>query len=164
MKLGQFNRNTFLISIGGGGGGGSGLLPYSLGGGVPQDSRKSYPLLDQILQILWPYTRLKMLNCSWFQSFVSDPVKRDPTLDQFPMSTRPYTRLNGLKTIPFPAAHTRIANIWDYTPGLYLLLEVMIVHKTRKVLNCIGTTIHLKNLDLLAKQNCVHGYGLFSIK
>ena len=51
MKLGQFNRNTFLISIGGGGGG-SGLLPYSLGVGVPQDSRKSYPLLDQILQIL----------------------------------------------------------------------------------------------------------------
>ena len=31
---------------------GEGVLPYSLGGGVPLDSRKSYPLLDQILQIL----------------------------------------------------------------------------------------------------------------
>ena len=58
-------------------------------------------LLDQILQIVWPYTRLKMLNCSWYQSFVSDPVKRDPILDQFSMITRPYTRPNGLKTIPF---------------------------------------------------------------
>ena len=90
-----------------------GVLPYSSGGGVPLGSRKSYPLLDQILQILWPYTILKMLNCSWFQSFVSDPVKRDPILDQFSMITRPYTRLNGLKTIPFPVAHTCIANIWE---------------------------------------------------
>ena len=32
------------------------------------------------------------------------------------MITRLYTRLNGLKTIPFPAAHTRIANIWEYPP------------------------------------------------
>ena len=37
--------------------------------------------------------------------------KRDPILDQFPMITRPYTRPNGMKTIPFPAAHTRKANI-----------------------------------------------------
>ena len=36
--------------------GGGGILPYSLGGGVPLGSWKSYPLLDQILQILWPYT------------------------------------------------------------------------------------------------------------
>ena len=28
------------------------VFPYSLGGGVPLGSRKSYPLLDQILQIL----------------------------------------------------------------------------------------------------------------
>ena len=43
---------------GGGGGGGGGILTYSLGGGAPLGSRKSYPLLDQILQILWPYVRL----------------------------------------------------------------------------------------------------------
>ena len=55
-----------------------GVLPYSLGGGVLLGLWKSYPLLDQILQILWPYTRLKMLNCSWFQSFVSNPIKQDP--------------------------------------------------------------------------------------
>ena len=80
----------------------------------------SYPLLDQILQILWPHTSLKMLNCSWFQCFVSDPVKRDPILDQFSIITRPYTRQNGLKTIPVPAAHTCIANIWEYPPGGFL--------------------------------------------
>ena len=32
------------------------------------------------------------------------------------MITRPYTRLNGLKTIPFSAVHTRITNTWAYTP------------------------------------------------
>ena len=32
--------------------GGGGVLPYSLGGGVLLGSRKSYPLLGQILQIL----------------------------------------------------------------------------------------------------------------
>ena len=47
---------------------------------------------------------------------MSNPIKRDPILDQFSMITRPYTRLNGLKTIPFPAAHTRLANIRDYLP------------------------------------------------
>ena len=40
-------------------------------------------------------------------------LKRDPILDQFSMITRPYTRLNGFKTLPFPAAHTRISNIWE---------------------------------------------------
>ena len=34
-----------------------GVLPYSLGWGVPLGSRKSCPLLDQIL---WPYTRPRM--------------------------------------------------------------------------------------------------------
>ena len=47
---------------------------------------------------------------------MSHPVKRDPILDQFSMITRPYPRVNGLKTIPFPAAHTPIANIWEYPP------------------------------------------------
>ena len=50
---------------------------------------------------------------------MSDTVKLDPILDQFSMITRPYTRLNGLKTIPFPAAHTRIANIWENPPGRF---------------------------------------------
>ena len=47
---------------------------------------------------------------------MSDLVKRDPILDQFSMITRPYTRLNGLKTIPFPAANIRIANILGVLP------------------------------------------------
>ena len=33
------------------------------------------------------------------------------------MITRPYTRPKGLKTVPSPAAHTCIANIWQYPPG-----------------------------------------------
>ena len=45
-----------------------------------------------------------------------DPVKWDPILDQFSIITRPYPRAIGLKTIPFPAAHNRIANIWEYPP------------------------------------------------
>ena len=49
---------------------------------------------------------------------MSDPIKRDPILDQFSMITRPYTRLNGLKTVSFPAAHTRIANIREYPPPI----------------------------------------------
>ena len=76
------------------GGGGGVVLPYSLGGGVPLGSRKSYPL----------------------QSLVSDPVKRDPILYQFSMITKPFTRPNGLKTTPFQAALTHIANIWEYPP------------------------------------------------
>ena len=61
-----------------------------------------------------------MLNCSWFQSFVSNPVKRDPILDQFSLITRPYTRPNG--SIPFPAAHTHIANIWEYPPPVVTII------------------------------------------
>ena len=30
--------------------------------------------------------------------------------------TIPFNRPNGLKTIPSPAAHTRIPNIWEYPP------------------------------------------------
>ena len=32
------------------------------------------------------------------------------------MITKPYPIVNGLKTMPFSAAHTRIANIWEYPP------------------------------------------------
>ena len=68
-----------------------------------------------------------MFNCSLFQSFVSDPVKRDPILDQFSMITRPYPSLNGLKTTPFPAAHTRIANIWEYPRSPTVVFHPLIV-------------------------------------
>ena len=37
------------------------------------------------------------------------------------MITRPYPRVNGLKTIPFPAAHTYTANIWEYPQGVFSL-------------------------------------------
>ena len=48
---------------------------------------------------------------------MSDPIKRDPILDQFSVISRSDTRLiNGLKTIPFPATHIRIANTWEYPP------------------------------------------------
>ena len=99
------------------------MLLYSLGGSVPLGSRKSYPLLATFCD---PFPDQK---CSIILDFslVSDPVERDHILDQFSMITRPYTRPNGLKTIPStrpnglknvpsPAAHTRIANIWEYPP------------------------------------------------
>ena len=99
------------------GGEGGGWYSHIVWVGVCRWVRENPALYsDQILQNLWPCTRPEMLNCSWFQSFVGDPVKRDPILDQFSMISRPHTRLNGLKTIPFPAAHTRIANIWEYPP------------------------------------------------
>ena len=90
-----------------------GVLPYNLGGGVPLGSQKSYPLLDQILQTLWPYTRLKV----FIQLFlISIFCEWSRILDQFSMITGLYTNLNGLKTIPLPVAHTCIANIWEYPP------------------------------------------------
>ena len=57
-----------------------------------------------------------LIFCYYNFCTLSDPIKWGPILDQFSMITRPYTRPNGLKTIPFPAAHTRIANIWEYPP------------------------------------------------
>ena len=58
------------------------------------------------------------------------------------LKTIPFARPNGLKTIPSPAAHTSIANIWEYplppehnSPSLHVylywptrdLLEIKIV-------------------------------------
>ena len=49
----DFTRFRFmLLERRGNFGRGGGVLPYSLGVGVPLGSRKSYPLLDQILQVL----------------------------------------------------------------------------------------------------------------
>ena len=93
-------------------GGGGGYF-HVVWEGVWRWVREVLPFARLNFANLWPYTRVKMLNCSWLQSFVRDPVKRDPILDQFSVSTRSYTRLNGLKTVPFSAAHTRIANIWE---------------------------------------------------
>ena len=105
-----------------------GVLPYSLGGGVQLGSQKSYPLQDQIL---WLYTRLKMLNCSWFQYFVSNPVKWDPILDQFSMITRPYTVPDQMAWKPYPfQRHIPIYPIYRSSPlGLdlmYISLSIVI--------------------------------------
>ena len=80
---------------------------------MPLGSRKSYPFTRPNFVTLFQTKNVQVFLIS---ISVSDPGKRDPTLDQFSMITRPYTRLNGLKTIPFPAAHTCIANIWEYPP------------------------------------------------
>ena len=48
----SYHKSGFILMYHKPGGGGEGLLQYSLAGGVPLGSRKSYPLLDQILQIL----------------------------------------------------------------------------------------------------------------
>ena len=51
-------------------------------------------------------------NFYYYNNFcpLSDPIKWDPILDQFSMITRPYPGVNDLQIIPFPAAHTCIAN------------------------------------------------------
>ena len=41
------------------------------------------------------------------------PDKLYPILDQNSLISIPYPRLNCLKTIPFTAAHTHIAYIWE---------------------------------------------------
>ena len=80
-------------------------------------SRKSY-LLPVRLNITNFVTLYQSKNAQLFLILIfceHNPIKRDPILYQFSMIARPYTRLNGLKTIPFPAAHTHIA-IWEYPP------------------------------------------------
>ena len=100
---------------------------------------ESYPQGRVHPYSLGPFTRLNFANvvilyqskniqlflisifCYYNFCPLSDPVKRHPILDQFSMITRPYPGVNGLKTIPFPAAHNRIASIWEYPPGNLLL-------------------------------------------
>ena len=106
-----------------------GVLPYSLGGRVCHWVRES-PTLYQT----------KNAQLFLISVFCGDPVKQNPIVDQFSVITRPYTRPNGLKTIPstrpnglktipytrtndlksIPSstAHTGIANIWEYPPGV----------------------------------------------
>ena len=80
---------------------------------------------------------------------MSDRVKPDPVPDQFSTITRPYTRLNGLKTIPFPAAHTRIANIWEYPLGAlikyFMLDELSDLDDFRPIYYHI---VYRKNVDM----------------
>ena len=40
-----------------------------------------------------------------------------PILEPNALIYIPYPRVNCLKTIPFTAAHTYIAHIWQYPPG-----------------------------------------------
>ena len=72
-----------------------------------------------------PFTRVNFANfVTLYQSTLSifcyynfvrlAIYRRNPILDQFSMITRPYPRVNGLKTIPFSAALTRVANSWEY--------------------------------------------------
>ena len=75
------------------------------------------------------------------------PVKRDPILDQFSMITRPYPRLKGLKTIPFPAAHTRIANIFEYP----LLPGLLLRQKLSKLCNFMGKNAPIQNYVFVVK-------------
>ena len=63
-----------------------------------------------------------MLNCSWFQSFVSDPVIRDPILDQFSMITRPFTRPNENHTLnqtKWLENHTLFSGTYPYNQLIY---------------------------------------------
>ena len=104
-----------------------GLLPYSLGKGCAAGFAKVLPIYTRVdfANFVTLYQSTFSIFCYYHFCPLSDPVKQDPILDQFSMITRPYPRVNGLKTIPFPAAHTRIANIWEYPPGFMVALELI---------------------------------------
>ena len=82
--------------------------------------------------------------------FCERPVKRDPILDHLSMITRPF------ETMPFPAAHTRIANKWEYSPP---------PRKKYVVSWYTAKTIELIALRIYWWQNlCRHGVRTGSIK
>ena len=56
-----------------------------------------------LLQVITSFVRLAI------------PLNGTLSLDQFSMITRPYPRADDLKITPFPAFHTRIANIREYS-------------------------------------------------
>ena len=76
--------------------------------------------------ILLPYTRVNSPNHSYPRVAVFQKLrslaqskfreKWQPILDPNALIYIPYARVNCLKTIPFTAAHTYIAHIWQYPP------------------------------------------------
>ena len=54
----------------------------------------------------------------------SSNCSRYPVLDQNSLISIPYSRVNSLKTIPFTAAHTYVAHIWEYLPQVIIILCV----------------------------------------
>ena len=64
----------------------------------------------------------------------------------------PYSRVNCLKTIPFIAAHTYIAHIWQYPPGPYQLVvpswTTFIAYTVGKFFLLIGASWFSRSLRL----------------
>ena len=64
----------------------------------------------------------------------------------------PYPRVNCLKTIPFIAAHTYIAHIWQYPPGPYHLVvpawTTFIAYTVGKFFLLIGASWFSRSLRL----------------
>ena len=56
----------------------------------------------------------KLSQTKFFKQYISFAEKGYPILDQNSLISIPYSRVNSLKTIPFTAAHTYIAHIWEY--------------------------------------------------
>ena len=84
-------------------GGGGGTLRIS---GCGCAARTLEPLAYTRASFSWillPHTRVN----SWFPW---------PILDPNALIYIPYARVNCLKTIPFTAAHTYMAHIWQYPP------------------------------------------------
>ena len=80
--------------------------------------------------ILRPCSRLDAKN-SYPNSDVSlsywtVPGKWYPILGQNSLISIPYPRLNCSKTLPFTAAHTYIAYIWEYPPWRFRLFLVQL--------------------------------------
>ena len=104
-----------------------------------------------------PFTRANFANfvtlyqstlsifCYYNFCLLSDPTKQDPNLDQFSMINRPYPRVNGLKTIPFPAAHTRIANIFCNFCDICYFCSLHCICNICNICNCMHFWTYLNN-------------------
>ena len=64
-----------------------------------------------------PFTG-KLSQTKFVKQLISFAENDTLILDQNSLISIPYPRVNSLKTIPFTAAHTYIAHIWEYPPPL----------------------------------------------
>ena len=89
------------------------------------------------------------------------PGKWYPILDINSLIYIPYPRVNCLKTIPFTAAHTYIAHIWQYPPpppGAFILLnpshDGLALYSASNQENCDSVLSRTSVLTLAYLRNC----------
>ena len=100
------------------------LQPYST-----VNTENPYPILDLFPDLLMLMVRCKVVvlpavpifKCHLPGNFLRLNLRKIIPYsipDQNSLISKPYSRVNLLKTIPFTAAHTYIAHIWEYSPAV----------------------------------------------